>query len=180
MEKIEWRVYRHSLYYLHNFSVNIKLFQNKFKFCFYFFLLNVLFKIVFYCLCYYNCPHFSPLCSPSRRAWNKLVRSIPFFLTTSVRLCYAFVIYWNSFVTGSWNAPTSWLLFKNLHTTLAGVAQQIEHWPVNQRVTGLIPSQGTRLGCGPGSQLGVCKRQTHWHFSPSLSPFLPLSRQINK
>ena len=33
---------------------------------------------------------------------------------------------------------------------LADVAQWIEHWPVNQRVTGLIPSQGTCLGCGPG------------------------------
>ena len=38
---------------------------------------------------------------------------------------------------------------------LAGVAQWIELWPVNQRVTGLIPSQGTSLGCGPGSRLGV-------------------------
>ena len=42
---------------------------------------------------------------------------------------------------------------------LAGVAQWIEHWPVNQRVAGLIPSQGTCLGCGPGPHLGVCERQ---------------------
>ena len=35
---------------------------------------------------------------------------------------------------------------------LADVAQWIEHWPVNQRVTGLIPSQGTCLGCRPGPQ----------------------------
>ena len=35
---------------------------------------------------------------------------------------------------------------------LAGVAQWIEHRPVNQRITGSIPSQGTRLGCGPGPQ----------------------------
>ena len=35
---------------------------------------------------------------------------------------------------------------------LAGVAQWIEHWPTNLRVAGLIPSQGTCLGCGPGSQ----------------------------
>ena len=33
-----------------------------------------------------------------------------------------------------------------------GVAQWIECWPVHQRVTGSIPSQGTCLGCGPGSQ----------------------------
>ena len=35
---------------------------------------------------------------------------------------------------------------------LAGVAQWIECWPVNQRVASLIPSQGTCLGCGPGPQ----------------------------
>ena len=35
---------------------------------------------------------------------------------------------------------------------LAGVSQQIECHPVNQRVAGLIPSQGTCLGCGPGPQ----------------------------
>ena len=35
---------------------------------------------------------------------------------------------------------------------LAGVAQWIECGPANQRVTGSIPSQGTRLGCGPGPQ----------------------------
>ena len=37
---------------------------------------------------------------------------------------------------------------------LAGVAQWIECWPVSQRVTSSIPSQGTCLGCGPGSRLG--------------------------
>ena len=35
---------------------------------------------------------------------------------------------------------------------LAGVAQWIEHQPENQRVAGLIPSQGTCLDCGPGPQ----------------------------
>ena len=35
---------------------------------------------------------------------------------------------------------------------LAGVAQWIEHWPVNQRVAGSIPSQGTCLGGGSGPQ----------------------------
>ena len=37
---------------------------------------------------------------------------------------------------------------------LAGVAQWIERQPANQRVTGSIPSQGTRLGCGPGPNRG--------------------------
>ena len=33
---------------------------------------------------------------------------------------------------------------------LTGVAQWTECQPVNQRVTGSIPSHGTRLGCMPG------------------------------
>ena len=39
-----------------------------------------------------------------------------------------------------------------LKTALAGVAQWIESRPANQRVTSLIPSQGTCLGCRPGPQ----------------------------
>ena len=37
---------------------------------------------------------------------------------------------------------------------LAGVAQWTERWPVNQRGTGSIPSQGTCLGCRPGQAPG--------------------------
>ena len=44
---------------------------------------------------------------------------------------------------------------------LAGVAQWIEHRPANQRVAGPIPSQGTCLGCGPGSQLGALEGKPH-------------------
>ena len=44
---------------------------------------------------------------------------------------------------------------------LAGMAQWIEDWPVNQRVTGLIPRQGTCLGCKAGPQWGECERQPH-------------------
>ena len=42
------------------------------------------------------------------------------------------------------------------------------------------------LGCGPGTQLGVCEKQptnvslSHQRFSPSLSPALPLSLKRNK
>ena len=39
-----------------------------------------------------------------------------------------------------------------LFPALAGVAQWIECQPMNQRVTGSIPSQGTCLGCRPGPQ----------------------------
>ena len=69
---------------------------------------------------------------------------------------------------------------------LAGVAHWIEPQPVNQTVTGLIPSQGTCLGCRPGHELGVCERQlinaflSHHCISLSLSPALPLSLKINK
>ena len=69
---------------------------------------------------------------------------------------------------------------------LAGVAQWIECWPMNPRLVSLIPSQDMYLGCGPGPQLGVCKRQpanvslTHTCFSPSLSPSLPISLNENK
>ena len=37
---------------------------------------------------------------------------------------------------------------------LAHVAQCIEGWPVNRKVAGSIPSQGTCLGCRPGPQGG--------------------------
>ena len=42
------------------------------------------------------------------------------------------------------------LIIKN--TALACVAQWVECQPVNQRVTSLIPSQGTCLGCRTGLQ----------------------------
>ena len=53
----------------------------------------------------------------------------------------------------------------------AGVAQWTECRPVNQRVTSLIPSQGTCLGCGPGHQEGAFERQPH--IDASLLLFLP-------
>ena len=44
---------------------------------------------------------------------------------------------------------------------LAGMAQWIEHQPVNQRVASSIPNQGTCLGGRPGPQLVACERQPH-------------------
>ena len=55
---------------------------------------------------------------------------------------------------------------------LASVALWVECWPENQRVAGLIPSQGTCLGCGPGPWWGVCERQPHIAISLPLF-FLP-------
>ena len=51
----------------------------------------------------------------------------------------------------------------------AGVSQWTECQPVNQRVTGSIPSQGTCLGCRPGPWWRVHKRQ------PQVDVFLSLS-----
>ena len=58
---------------------------------------------------------------------------------------------------------------------LASVAQWIERWPANQKVTGLIPSQGTCLGCRPGPRWGVREWQPHTDVSlPLFLPSLPL------
>ena len=66
-------------------------------------------------------------------------------------------------------------------STLAGVAQWIEQWIVNQKFMGSIPS----LGHGPGLQArspvgGMWEATTHWCFSPSLSPSHPLCLKINE
>ena len=63
---------------------------------------------------------------------------------------------------------------------LAGVAQWIEHGLVNLRVAGLIPSQGTCLGCRPGPQWGMHESQPHIDVSLFLSPSLPFSLKMNK
>ena len=42
---------------------------------------------------------------------------------------------------------------------LVAVAQWIESWLANQKVTGSIPSQGSHLDCRPGPQVGRCERQ---------------------
>ena len=69
--------------------------------------------------------------------------------------------------------------FKIYNVALATVAQWTERQPVNWRVHGSIPGQGTCLGCRPGPQLEVCERQP---INISLPPFLPPSPspQINK
>ena len=51
------------------------------------------------------------------------------------------------------------VFLNNNFPALANVAQWIECWPVNQKVTGSIPHQGTCLGGGLVPQLGACKRQ---------------------
>ena len=65
---------------------------------------------------------------------------------------------------------TSTLSEKTL-LALAGVAQGIEHQPVNQKVAGSVPCQGTCLDRGSGPHLGQNKRQLHTDVSLCL--FLP-------
>ena len=67
---------------------------------------------------------------------------------------------------------------QNLISALAGAAQGIEHWPANQGVASLIPSQGTCLGCRLGPQWGARERQPRINVSLPLfpSPFPSLKR----
>ena len=56
----------------------------------------------------------------------------------------------------------------------------LEFRPVKQKITGLIPGQGTRVGCGLVSSQGTSERQViDVSLPPSLSLFLPLWK-INK
>ena len=61
-------------------------------------------------------------------------------------------------------------------SALAGVALWIECRPVNWKVAGSIPSQGTRLGCGPGPQWGAHEKQPYTDVSLPLSLPSPLSK----
>ena len=68
-------------------------------------------------------------------------------------------------------------MIRRLGPALAGVSQRTECRSANQRVTGLIPSQGTCLGCGPVASGGTWEATTHWCFPSSLSP-LPKNKWI--
>ena len=53
----------------------------------------------------------------------------------------------------------NYFTLKRVSGALVGMAQWIECWPMNQKVDGLIPSQGTCLSFRPGPQLGVGEKQ---------------------
>ena len=72
-----------------------------------------------------------------------------------------------------------WRKIKKRSPALAGVSQWIEHRPVNQRVTGWIPSQGTCLGCSQVSSKGHL-RGNHTLVFLSLSFSLPSPLSKNK
>lgn len=63
------------------------------------------------------------------------------------------------------------------------MAQLVERHPVDQKVAGLIPSQGTYLGYGFGSRSGHVQETTNRCFSRqcvcvSLSLSLPLPKHV--
>ena len=64
------------------------------------------------------------------------------------------------------------------------MAQLVGHSPINQKVTSLIPSPGTCLGCGFGPWSAVCRRQpidvSHIDVSLPLfhPPFTSLAKKI--
>ena len=60
--------------------------------------------------------------------------------------------------------------FKNSKIHPGRCAWWIECQPVNQKVTSLIPSQGTCLGCQSGPQCGALERQPHIDVSLPLFP----------
>ena len=75
--------------------------------------------------------------------------------------------------------------FKRNCLAMAGVAQWIEYWPVNQKVTGSIPTRahawivGEVLSWGQtrGNHTTTNERRC---FSPSFCPSFPLSLKLNK
>ena len=86
-----------------------------------------------------------------------------------------------------WQSRFTVVCTENNTIALAGMSQWIEHQPVNQEVTGLIPSQGTSHSCGPGPHLGHARG--NWSMcllqiavsSPFLSPSFLLSlKKLNK
>ena len=73
---------------------------------------------------------------------------------------------------------------KNKQRALPGMAHWIECKPVNPKVLGSIPCQGTCLGCGPGPRLGARGSQlrflSHIDVPLPVSLSLPHSLKINK
>ena len=69
---------------------------------------------------------------------------------------------------------------------LAGAAQWVKCRPTNGKVASLVPSQGTCLGCGPGSLAGGMGEATSQYishtllFPPSFSLSLHISPKTNK
>ena len=69
---------------------------------------------------------------------------------------------------------------------LTSVTQLVERHPTRQKVSSLIPGQGTYAWVNGSVLAGACARGSQWMFlshtnvSLPLSPSLPLSLKINK
>ena len=94
-------------------------------------------------------------------------------------IIYLDEIYWGTHLSqlNSCDEAITWI--NKWDWALAGVAQWTECWPVNQRVTGSIPSQGTCLISGQFLSRG-CTRGTHTLMFVSLSFSLLSSLSKNK
>ena len=68
------------------------------------------------------------------------------------------------------------ILKRYKEVALAAVAQWIEHWPVNRRVTSYIPSQGTCLGGRSHPQQGAARGNHTLTYLSSFSLASPLSQ----
>ena len=81
-----------------------------------------------------------------------------------------------------YNFLNIWMMifYKNISLALTSVAQLVGPHPANWKVAGLIPSQGTCLGCRPGPQLGHVQKVGDRCFSITLLFLsLLLSLKIN-
>ena len=78
-----------------------------------------------------------------------------FVLYVYVYICILLHMYYMYFVL--------YVFYYNLKISLAlaGVAQWIDCWTANQKVSSSIPSQGTCLGCGPGPCRGAPEATAH-------------------
>ena len=88
--------------------------------------------------------------------WNRMVSVFLWLISLSIipsRSIHAvtnckFSLFYGLVILHQSSSPGNFYWIKSL----AGVAQWLECQPVNHRVTGSIPSQGTCLGCRPGPQ----------------------------
>ena len=103
------------------------------------------FPLILYCL---HSSAFSRMsCSWSHAAFSDRLRSLS---NTHSGLTAHFILSLSSIPLSG--CIRVYFLILKIELALAALAQWIECWPEDQRVVGLIPSQGMCLGCGPGPQ----------------------------
>ena len=128
-----------------------------------------------------------PLClsqnglEPGWRLCHLICQAFPLLLNSSLELPYTFIpgripcathILDNRYLDLKKKIPTNkncwWISRINfLKTALAEWLSWVKHWLIYQKLAGLIPSQGTCLGCGFDSWLRHIWEATNQCFSPS-------------